>query len=415
MPLNEVGRRYEERLFQKRFEEIERISNQEIARIGAEHTKQNNMLLSGSYFTARSKVLVEQIQLLGEARADSLLKAYEKSGLPFDDAALHEIKDEVMQYCHQQQHGAVGSTSQIVNQAFAGASAPPNLEQACVNEIVNGVTAIMSRLDRDLLIRRDEVILDETKMRQVYAAGLGKEWDVFICHASEDKENFVRPLATMLQESGLTVWYDEFTLKIGDSLRRKIDEGLANSRYGVVVLSRYFFAKNWPQQELDGLVSKEVVGTGTKVILPVWHEISIEEVHRNSPMLSGRVAAKSNDGLRTVVNQLRDAMGLAADGVPKILQVPRYLTERRRLVREQLGKIPQPWQRALLREILVRGQMDEAHATGFLGENGFGHMSGALNGLQFHTSFVVRDMVGQYSVNPELREALSAELDEQQL
>jgi len=91
----------------------------------------------------------------------------------------------------------------------------------------------------------------------------------------------------------------EFTLRIGDSLRQKIEEGLANSRYGVVIVSKNFFAKNWPQHELDSLATKEVVGTGTKVILPVWHDISLEDVQEKAPMLSGRVAAKSSDGLDT--------------------------------------------------------------------------------------------------------------------
>jgi hypothetical protein len=49
---------------------------------------------------------------------------------------------------------------------------------------------------------------------------------LFISHASEDKEDFVRPLAETLQQLGVKVWYDEFTLKVGDSLRRKIDSGL---------------------------------------------------------------------------------------------------------------------------------------------------------------------------------------------
>ncbi len=58
-------------------------------------------------------------------------------------------------------------------------------------------------------------------------------YDVFISHASEDKDEVVRPLATALQRSGLKVWYDEFELRIGDSLRRKIDQGLAGSRFGL--------------------------------------------------------------------------------------------------------------------------------------------------------------------------------------
>ena len=91
-------------------------------------------------------------------------------------------------------------------------------------------------------------------------------YDAFISHASEDKD-LVRPLATILREMGFAIWYDEFELRVGDSLRRSIDRGLAGSRVGVVVLSPAFFAKNWPQYELDGLVVKE--NAAGKVILPL--------------------------------------------------------------------------------------------------------------------------------------------------
>jgi TIR domain len=79
------------------------------------------------------------------------------------------------------------------------------------------------------------------------------KWDVFISHASEDKELVARPLAQLLTGSGLHVWLDENELRLGDSLRIKLDQGLAASQFGVVVLSRAFFAKDWPQRELDGL------------------------------------------------------------------------------------------------------------------------------------------------------------------
>src|ERR1700679_1154193 len=98
------------------------------------------------------------------------------------------------------------------------------------------------------------------------------EYDVFICHASDDKTEVGRPLAEALIASGCKVWYDEITLKIGDSLRRKIDEGLARSRYGIVVLSPAFFSKEWPKYELDGLVAREM-SDAMKVILPVWHNV----------------------------------------------------------------------------------------------------------------------------------------------
>ena len=71
-----------------------------------------------------------------------------------------------------------------------------------------------------------------------------KKYDVFISHATEDKDDIVRPLAHALQDAGLRVWYDEFELKLGDSLRRKIDVGLVNSSFGIVVFSYLFFRKN---------------------------------------------------------------------------------------------------------------------------------------------------------------------------
>jgi hypothetical protein len=194
-----------------------------------------------------------------------------------------------------------------IQQAYGGQAVASGMDQAIAGEIHREVTSIISGVILNLRIKRDEVVLGERKVRNAYAAGLGEKWDAFICHASEDKEDFVRPLAKALEDSGLKVWYDEITLRIGDSLRAAIDDGLTRSRFGIVVLSNNFFAKKWPQQELDGLVSKEVMGV--KVILPVWHGISVDEVLRNSPMLAGRLAAKSSDGQAVVVRQLREAMG----------------------------------------------------------------------------------------------------------
>jgi hypothetical protein len=115
-----------------------------------------------------------------------------------------------------------------------------------------------------------------------------RQYDVFISHASEDKEDVVRPLAIALQSEGLRVWYDEFELKIGDSLRRKIDKGLANSRFGIVVLSKDFIRKGWTNYELDGIISKSV--SGEQIVLPIWHNITKQEVIDYSPSLADKVA-----------------------------------------------------------------------------------------------------------------------------
>ena len=116
--------------------------------------------------------------------------------------------------------------------------------------------------------------------------------DLFISHASEDKEEFVRPLVQALTNEGLTVWFDEYELRIGDSLRGKIDEGLSRSRYGLVVLSQAFFAKGWPQYEMDGLIARQTAGE--RVILPIWHRLTKDEIAQQSPSLTDIVALNSS-------------------------------------------------------------------------------------------------------------------------
>lgn len=133
-----------------------------------------------------------------------------------------------------------------------------------------------------------------------------KNWDVFIFHASVDKEEIARPLFDALKKAGLEVWFDEATLKLGDSLRAKIDEGLAHSRYGVVILSNRFFEKHWPQQELNGLATREV--NGHKVILPIWHNIDHDQIATYSPTLADRFAVKSSRGLDELVREILSAV-----------------------------------------------------------------------------------------------------------
>ncbi len=115
-----------------------------------------------------------------------------------------------------------------------------------------------------------------------------ENYDYFVSHASEDKDDFVRPLVHELSNLGLKVWYDEFTLEVGDSLRRRIDHGLDNARYGIVVLSPAFFAKQWPQYELDALVNRSM--SEEKVILPIWHGVQHQEVSQYSHSLADKVA-----------------------------------------------------------------------------------------------------------------------------
>ncbi|MFA7359582.1 MAG: toll/interleukin-1 receptor domain-containing protein [Candidatus Kapaibacterium sp.] len=129
------------------------------------------------------------------------------------------------------------------------------------------------------------------------------QYDVFICHASEDKEDFVRPLAEKLKQQHIDVWYDEFSLNVGDSLTQKIDEGLSRSRFGIVVLSPNFFNKPWAKRELNGLTLREMIER-RDLILPIWHRVTVKDVAQYSLPLADKKAVSSTDGINALVREL---------------------------------------------------------------------------------------------------------------
>jgi TIR domain len=128
---------------------------------------------------------------------------------------------------------------------------------------------------------------------------------LFVSYASEDTA-FAQSLADQLQAADFEVWFAPYTLTIGDSLLRKISQGLSECDYGIVILSPSFFSKEWPQHELDGLFSLEEARS--KVILPVWKDVTREEVARYSPILAGRLAAQASRGLSAVFAEIRAAI-----------------------------------------------------------------------------------------------------------
>jgi class 3 adenylate cyclase len=128
---------------------------------------------------------------------------------------------------------------------------------------------------------------------------------LFISHASEDKDDFVRPLAEQLRIH-YEVWYDEYSVVMGQSLLEEISRGLKSCDYGVVVLSKHFFGKKWPQAELNGLFALE--DKDKKVILPVWKDVNKEEVLGYSAILADRMAARAEEGVPAVVDKIKQAI-----------------------------------------------------------------------------------------------------------
>ncbi|SHG02287.1 TIR domain-containing protein [Mariniphaga anaerophila] len=117
---------------------------------------------------------------------------------------------------------------------------------------------------------------------------INKEWDVFISHAFEDKDSIVRQLVDILEKLRVKIWYDDFSLKVGDSLSKSIDDGLLKSRFGIIIITKNFLSKKWTDYEYRSLLSKEE--NGTKVILPIWHNITKNEVKNFSLYLADKIA-----------------------------------------------------------------------------------------------------------------------------
>jgi len=129
----------------------------------------------------------------------------------------------------------------------------------------------------------------------------------FISHASEDKDEIARPLANELGKQGCNVWFDEFSLSVGDSLFQSINRGLITSRFGIVIISSSFMNKKWPQAELNGLIQLAKEGSGGKKILPIWYKVTQGDVENYSPILADIIAIQmnSNRSIKKIAQQLK--------------------------------------------------------------------------------------------------------------
>ena len=146
------------------------------------------------------------------------------------------------------------------------------------------------------------------------------EFDVFVSHSTVDKP-YVEPLVVALKAAGISVWFDKSAMEWGDSLRSEIDRGLSACRYGIVVFSKAFLnKKKWTEHEVNALFAKEE--PGKKVILPIWHGITRDELLQYSPAFADRLAKNpATDSYADIVASLLQMLGRVAPE-PAPLQSP---------------------------------------------------------------------------------------------
>jgi hypothetical protein len=135
-----------------------------------------------------------------------------------------------------------------------------------------------------------------------------RQRDVFLCHASADKETHVRPFAAALTSGGITHWLDEAEVGWGDRITEKINEGLGHSRYVVVFLTEAFLRRQWPQTELGSALNMEAA-TGNVVVLPIM-VASDADVFAQYPLLRDKHYVRWQDGIESLVTTLRRKLGI---------------------------------------------------------------------------------------------------------
>jgi hypothetical protein len=252
--------------------------------------------------SAKARIVDQTRRSLRATKSNSMIRSYEQK-LVYLDGEIAKVRDK-----------RAGIAKKIADKTEQLYRAEQGLSKEQDQERKKLIDADKKR-EREQLDYQRQVSRELERQRTVsQSASLislpnmsAKSHDAFISHASEDKEEFVRPLAQALRGQGYDIWYDEFTLSVGDSLRRSIDRGLSASRYGIVILSSAFFAKNWTQYELDGLVAKEM--EGEKVVLPIWHKVSKDEVMSYSSSLADKVAINSSlSSITEIVDQLSEVL-----------------------------------------------------------------------------------------------------------
>lgn len=172
-------------------------------------------------------------------------------------------------------------------------------ERPVREEVISQLRQESYRLGHRLVFRSNEFTKERNKHERPQA---------FVCHDRRDKTGIAEPLTVELQKLMCPVWYDEYSLRVGDSLREQIEKGLRECQKCILILTQNFLSnEGWTKREYDSAFTREVVEE-TRVILPVWHGVSVTDVYNYSPILADTVAVKWELGSEEVAKRLLRAI-----------------------------------------------------------------------------------------------------------
>ncbi len=169
------------------------------------------------------------------------------------------------------------------------------VEGQIAQQAVAQLTALAATKNLSLLLRDAEYARIRDAREQPHA---------FISHDARDKDAMARPLAVILTQNLCKVWYDEFSLRIGDSLRAKIEEGLKSCKKCILILTPNFLSnERWAKREFDSVFTREIV-QNENLFLPVWSRVTRDVVFKYSPILADRVGILWERGVEVVAREL---------------------------------------------------------------------------------------------------------------
>lgn len=120
-----------------------------------------------------------------------------------------------------------------------------------------------------------------------------KQYDVFISHASKDKNVYVDSLNAAVRKLGLNIFYDTDVLSWGDNWKQVILDGTKSSEFAIIVISNNFFDREWTERELGEFLSRQNENH-QKIVLPLLYGISLNELKEHYPEL-GNIQCVSAD------------------------------------------------------------------------------------------------------------------------
>ena len=190
---------------------------------------------------------------------------------------------------------------------YVDPSTATNARQA--GEYIASNEAFWQRQDAQEETARRTATLVEEQMAMKYGnmAAAEYEYDVFVSHANDNKQAFVDALSAGLNRLGIKVWYDSSVLDWGDDWKTKIEEGLAKSRFGIVVLSPQFIGREWTTKELQELLNRQNE-RHEKVVLPLLYNLTVDDMKAKYPDLApiqARVIREDEDAKDVVIDFAR--------------------------------------------------------------------------------------------------------------